>query len=211
MNDHESLWSGVFGDEYTERNKTVDDWNIRARESLFAEIFRLTQPSALNSIAEIGAGGGANLVALRRLFGDRPRLIAVEPNESARTQILSSCSTTAADVINAWADALPFQDNSIDAVFTSGVLIHVAPNHLGAVMDEIHRVAGRYIICAEYFSPELRCIPYRGLGNALWANDFGSAYLSRFEDLCSCDYGFAWRRATGLDNLTWHLMEKRPC
>lgn len=204
------LWQGQFGDDYTRRN-AAKPGNIKSRKELFKSIFKSMGASRLNTIVEVGAGGGANLLALRDLLGDQPRLIAIEPNDRARLQIYSTCVTAVRDIHNARADKLPLPSGSADLVFTSGLLIHIPPDSLGAVMDEIHRVSKRYIVCIEYFSPEMRNLPYRGKSDAMWSADFGSMYLDRFEDLHWCDYGFAWKRATGLDNVTWHLLEKSPC
>ena len=51
-------------------------------------------------------------------------------------------------------------------------------------------------------------IPYRGHTEALFKRDFGSFWLDCFPDLRVLDYGFFWKRLTGLDNLTWWLFEK---
>ena len=71
-----------------------------------------------------------------------------------------------------------------------------------------HRVARRYIVCVEYFSDQPETIPYRGHSEVLFKRDFGSLWLDCFPDLRVLDYGFFWKRLTGLDNLTWWLFEK---
>ena len=93
--------------------------------------------------------------------------------------------------------------------FTSGVLIHIHPDDLLDSMGEIHRVAKRYVVCIEYFSDKPEMIPYRGHDDRLFKRDFGSYYLDNFPDLSVVDYGFSWKRLTGLDNLTWWVFEKR--
>ena len=42
----------------------------------------------------------------------------------------------------------------------------------------------------------------------LFKRDFGALWMDRFHGLRIVDYGFFWKRATGLDNLTWWLFEK---
>jgi hypothetical protein len=95
-------------------------------------------------------------------------------------------------------------------VFTSGVLIHIHPDHLLPSCSEMFRVAGRYIVCVEYFSDHAEGIQYRGNANVLFKRDFGGFWLDHFDQLALVDYGFFWRRVTGLDNLTWWLFEKKP-
>jgi hypothetical protein len=55
--------------------------------------------------------------------------------------------------------------------------------------------------------PEM--FPYRGHDDRLFKRDFGGYWLDHFSDLWTVAYGFAWKRITGLDNLTWWLFEKR--
>jgi spore coat polysaccharide biosynthesis protein SpsF len=92
--------------------------------------------------------------------------------------------------------------------FTTGVLIHVDPSLLAATMAEIHRVAAKYVFCAEYFSPKPEAVPYRGETDLLFKNDFGSLYLDTFPDLRLVDYGFFWRRKTVIDDCVWWLFRK---
>jgi spore coat polysaccharide biosynthesis protein SpsF len=88
------------------------------------------------------------------------------------------------------------------------VLIHVDPSLLEKTMREIHRVASKYVFCAEYFSPKAETIPYRGENELLFKNDFGSLYMDMFSDLELVDYGFFWRRTTVMDDSTWWLFRK---
>jgi hypothetical protein len=104
---------------------------------------------------------------------------------------------------------LPFADGSIDLVFTSGVLIHVAPDNLGRVTDEIVRVARHYVLCIEYFSHEPQSVPYRGMEGYLFKRDFGAFYLDRYPGLRVVDYGFLWQRLDSADNSNWWLFAKR--
>ena len=52
-------------------------------------------------------------------------------------------------------------------------------------------------------------IPYRGQEGLLFKRDFGGLWLDSFPSLRTVAYGFAWKRVTGVDNLTWWLFEKR--
>ena len=105
--------------------------------------------------------------------------------------------------------ALPFADASIDLVFTSGVLIHVAPEDLERVVREIARVARHYILCIEYFSHEPVQVTYRGKEGYLFKRDFGRYYLETFPNLRVVDYGFLWQPLDSSDNSNWWLFAKR--
>jgi hypothetical protein len=114
----------------------------------------------------------------------------------------------AEDALGGMAQSIALPDGAADLAFTSGVLIHIHPDHLAAAIEEIHRCAARWIVCIEYFSDKAEEIAYRGHGERLFKRDFGGLWLDRFPGLRVAAYGFAWKRVTGLDNLTWWLFEK---
>ena len=194
-------WKGTFGDHYTERN-AGSPLIVPARMAFWRQVLAVL-PADLASIVEVGAGGGANLQALRLLTDARLR--AIEPNATARARLAGH--GIAAD--EGHAGRLPLLAGSADLVFTSGVLIHVPPADLLAACREIHRVAARSIVCIEYFADSPEEKPYRGQAGLLWKRDFGSFWLDHFPDLRPLGYGFAWKPLTGMDNTTWWAFGKR--
>lgn len=201
----EGLWRGDFGDAYTDRN-AVSDRHLASLTAHWARILRVTEGLPPRSILEVGANIGLNLRALRRLTS--AEFFALEPNGVARKRLVDDQILPASNVLDGLASQLPFKDASVDLAFTSGVLIHIHPRDLTASCREIYRVSRRYIACIEYFSDKEEEIAYRGHTEALFKRDFGGFYLDNFPDLRLLDYGFAWKRTTGLDNLTWWLFEK---
>jgi pseudaminic acid biosynthesis-associated methylase len=206
VNPQADFWRGGFGDAYTDRN-AASSVEIRARLALWSEILSHMISAPPASILEIGANLGVNLRALRLLSS--ARLYAVEPNEKARKLLVEEGVVAAADVRDGLASAIDLPDGVADLAFTSGVLIHVHPDHLPTSLREIHRCAKRWIGCAEYFSDKPEMIPYRGHQDRLFTRDFGGLWLDTCPDLRVVACGFAWKRITGLDNLTWWLFEKR--
>jgi hypothetical protein len=75
-------------------------------------------------------------------------------------------------------------------------------------MQEIHRLARKYIVCIEYFSHEPQEIVWRGQSGLVWKRDFGSFWLEQFPDLVPVASGFAAKPMTGLDNLCWWVFRK---
>jgi pseudaminic acid biosynthesis-associated methylase len=192
-----NAWRGEFGSEYTKRNEAQ---NINARTRLWARILRDIDPG---SILEVGAGSGANMTALSRL--STAWLVAVEPNALARGLLKKGPADRVTDGV---AQKVPLPANSADMVFTSGVLIHIPPAELGDACDEIYRISKRWVVCIEYFAAEPEEKQYRGHDGLLFKRDFGSFWMDRFPDLKALDYGFAWKRMTGLDDLTFWIFEK---
>lgn len=193
------LWRGNFGNEYTARNKRSP---LGARLNAWKAIF----PQNCQSVLEVGANVGQNLEAIAQISACD--FYACEPNDYAREELVNLNLASPLNVTADTADKLSFPISHVDLVFTWGVLIHVPPDKLIKSMQEIHRVSKRWIIAAEYFAPQEEMIQYRGHDNALWRRDYGSLYLDNFPDLKCTMNMFAWKRMTGLDNLTIWVFEK---
>ena len=136
-----SKWSGAFGREYTERNpQSLDEM-----EELYVRNYGLTR-TELNRrflddfdrsmrILEVGSNVGNQLQCLQRMGFER--LYGIEL-QSYAVEIAKSKSKNI-NLIQGEASDIPFKDGYFDMVFTSGVLIHIAPKNLPDVLREIHR------------------------------------------------------------------------
>jgi pseudaminic acid biosynthesis-associated methylase len=201
----ERFWRGAFGNDYLKRNAATAA-ELRARMALWRDILACVRKAPPRSVLEVGANIGNNLRALRRVTG--ATRFAVEPHAGARAVLLRDRVVAPGNLRDGIASAIGFPDGVADLAFTSGVLIHIHPRDLLASCREIHRVARRYVACVEYFSVEPEEIAYRGHRERLFKRDFGGFWLDHFPDLRLRGYGFVWRRATGLGNLTWWVFEK---
>ena len=155
------------------------------------------------SALEVGCNVGWNLIYLERLgvralYGVEPQPGAVERARYRRPRF---------DVVHGTAFELPFRDGLCDLAFTSGVLIHIAPEALGQALDEIYRVSRRWIVAIEYDHPVELEVCYRGHHAALWKRDHGAAWQARFPGL-RLVRRLALGRADGYDDCTAHLFEK---
>ena len=199
------FWKGELGDDYVVRGRaTADIVHVTARA--FAEMLSHLQDSPPTSILEVGANAGINLRAISGLTA--AELFAVEPNASAREQLVADEVVPQDRLFDAVATKLPLDDGAVDLAFTSGVLIHVPPEDLETAYGEIYRVAARYILCMEYFSQTPASGPYRSHEGLLFKRDFGGMWLDLFPALEIVANGFFWSRTTGLDDLNWWLFRK---
>ncbi len=198
-------WTGEFGNEYIARNGWTDE--TRRRTILkWSRVLTPLQGRALGSCCEVGCNIGLNLRVLKEITD--MELFGLEPNALARQQILTDGVLPTDHLFPNAGHENPLENCAIDLVFTSGVLIHVHPDRLRQTMDEVVRVSRKYVLCMEYFSPTPEQKTYRGQEGLLYKNDFGGLYMDHYPDLMLMDYGFFWKRATGLDNFTWWLFEK---
>jgi pseudaminic acid biosynthesis-associated methylase len=195
--DLEHLWSGPFGDAYTERNLDAHE----AREPFWKRMLTTYEP---RSVLEVGCNVGANLRWIVQHV-DRRSTLGVDVNEGALARLRAHDPHM--NVIYASARSLPFRDRAFDLVLTMGVLIHIASDELPTVMSEIVRCSDRYVLCGEYFADEETAVDYHGESAALFKRDYGSLYTSRFPELELVERGFLGRDE-GWDDVTWWLFQR---
>jgi pseudaminic acid biosynthesis-associated methylase len=178
-------WTGSFGKHYTDRNA----FEPIELDSLYESNYGITRRD-LNQrflqgiprsarILEVGCNVGNQLLALqdmgfRNLFGIEIQSYALE---RAKSRVLD------AGLVQASALAIPYPDQDFDLVFTSGVLIHIAPQDLPSALEEIHRCARSWIWGLEYYAPQMTDLSYRGHNRLLWKANYAQLYLQRFPSL----------------------------
>jgi len=200
------LWRSKFGIEYAERANnaiTAEDQRRLARD--WGKMLRHAVTPSPRKVLEVGCNIGRNLLALSNFVEE---VHGIEPNASACEAARKLLGNRNAVIQEGDGFNLPYENCSMDLVFTSGVLIHVAPEDLGRMTDEIIRVASRYVLCIEYFSHNPEQIPYHNMEGYLFKRDFGSFYLERYPKLKVLDYGFLWQPLDSSDNSNWWLFEK---
>jgi pseudaminic acid biosynthesis-associated methylase len=178
-------WSSEFGKEYTDRNPHT----VEMMDEHYKKQFGLTR-TELNimfldnfdrsiKILEVGSNVGTQLQGLqmmgfKNLYGIELQPYAVE---------VSKQNTKNINLIQGSAFDIPFKDSFFDLVYTSGVLIHINPDDVNIVIQEISRCTCKYIWGFEYYSDKYSEIPYRGQKNLLWKTNFANLYLDNFKDL----------------------------
>jgi len=200
MQNHQlELWRSAFGREYTDRNDQEKPERVTSWRRLLDGV------GVPRRVLEVGCNVGWNLEYLRRigvedLYGVEPQTYAVS-RARARNPLFN--------VLHGTAFELPFRDGFFDLAFTSGVLIHIAPESIDAALDEIYRVSRRYIVAIEYgaASQQDQEVLYRGNQSALWKRDHGALWRRRYPQLRevrTLQLGVA----DGYDDCTANLFEK---
>jgi len=178
-------WRGNFGRQYTDRN----DYSPAALDEFYQQTYGIARRH-LNElflqrvpkrarILEVGCNMGTQLLILQEMGFTNLHGIEIQSYalEKARLRL------PGVRLLQASALAIPYPDAYFDLVFTSGVLIHIAPNDLSVAMYEIHRCAKQWIWGFEYYAPEITAINYRGQENLLWKADYSRMYVDCFADL----------------------------
>jgi len=201
--EQERFWAGQFGREYSERNSP--DKFLAANVAMFARIF--SRLDNLKSVIELGANIGLNLEAIESLLPE-VQMEAVEINADA-CQILKQ---RLPKVGVSQASLLDYRPRArFDLVLIKGVLIHINPQQLPLVYEQLAALSARYVVIAEYYNPTPVSIEYRGHNDRLFKRDFAGEFLDKYPEFKIVDYGFIWRRDPlfAQDDLTWFLLERR--
>jgi SAM-dependent methyltransferase len=103
---------------------------------------------AWTSILEVGCGFGWHLRAIAGAFPGR-RAVGVDFSLSQLQQGRDYLAGSGAQLAQADAARLPFADDSIDIVFTSGLLMCVHPDRLIDMLRELRRVSRHAVIAME--------------------------------------------------------------
>lgn len=175
-------WTGAFGADYTERCTFESD---DAFNALYETRYGVSR-DAINTewvghlprdarILEVGCNIGNQLRALQRLGFSN--LYGIDVQRYAVERAKTECRDI--DIIVGSAFDIPYKDGFFDLVFTNNVLIHIAPDTIGAVMDEMIRVARGHVWGFEYYAPEFTTINYRGNNDLLWKADYARLFLDR--------------------------------
>jgi pseudaminic acid biosynthesis-associated methylase len=178
-------WAGDFGRAYTTRNL----YTPAQLDAFYERQYGLTRTQMNTAclasvprdarILEVGCNVGNQLWSLKEMgFSD---LYGIEINAEAVEQ--AKQRTRGIHIIKGSAFDLPFKEGYFDLVFTSGVLIHIPPAELPAVMGEIRRCTRSFIWGMEYYATQHQEIPYRGQQALLWKGDFLTLYQRACPDL----------------------------
>ncbi len=155
----EQAWKTEFGNTYFWEKHDTDH-----REQWWAEFF--DRYPEIETVLEVGCGKGVNF----RYMRDRVEVSGIDVNEQALARIPKDIPT-----LQASAADLPFEDESFDLVFTSGVLIHAPDVELPFQMSEIVRVSNRYVLAMEYNGDSVRGWRWMTT-DGLWSRDYGGIY-----------------------------------
>lgn len=182
-----STWRGSFGENYTDRNPH----SIEELNKLYLDNFGISRTD-LNynlignldrniKILEVGCNVGSQLMCLADMGFEKLFGLEVQRYALRKAKINKKLINTT--FIQGSALKLPFESNSFDLVFTSGVLIHISPENIIKVIKEIIRCSKKYIWGYEYYSENYEMIQYRDQKNLMWRADFCRKYLEASNDI----------------------------
>lgn len=198
--EQEKFWAGDFGKEYSIRNKS--EMLLYSKVAMWGRMLR--SANNVTSIRELGCNIGLNLLALKKLYPEI-ELSGYEINEIAAKEAgdLKIAHIVHDSILN------KITEPAVDLTFTAGVLIHINPEFLNAVYENLVHGTKRYVLVAEYYNPSPIAIAYRGHSDKLFKRDFAGELIDGY-GLKLIDYGFVYKRDNWApqDDITWFLLEK---
>jgi len=175
----------TFGNEYTDRNAlTLEEMDRSYKRNCGITRTELNQAFVGDldrslRILEVGSNIGNQLLLLQKI--NFKNLYGIEINSYAVER--AKAITKNINLIQGSAFDIPFKNDFFDLVFTSGVLIHIAPSDIHKAITEIYRCAKRYIWGFEYYADSHTEVLYRERKNMLWKTNFAKLYFDSFDDL----------------------------
>jgi spore coat polysaccharide biosynthesis protein SpsF len=203
ITEQEKFWANEFGTEYIERNQ--GEQLLASNLNFFSKA--LQQAGIIESCIEFGANIGMNLKALQLLYPSI-RMKAIEINGNA-ANILGDF--IGKDNVYNGSIFEHTVESKVQLSLIKGVLIHINPNMLQKVYEQLYNCSEKFILIAEYYNPTPVALNYRGHEDRLFKRDFAGEFLDKYKDTELIDYGFSYRRdpAFPQDDITWFLIKKK--
>jgi SAM-dependent methyltransferase len=131
--------------EISSQNKAA----LRISKWLANDIFKPKNPS---SILELGCGAGRNLALIEQAIPDI-NMFGVDINESAVRIAKNELSPKAQVSVKSVYHLECFKTNSIDIIFTYGLLMHIPHDKVGRLILEMHRISRKWVVHFELHGP----------------------------------------------------------
>ena len=133
------IYNKEFWDKYSDENESRYNKEFAKFTRDLATSLRCT------SVLEIGCGTGIDL----RIFPDTFQIYGIDLNDHALE--IAKEKLSIANFKKGSITELPFDDSSIDFVFTHGLMNYLDDDTLEKGIAEMYRVAGKYIMNCEKF------------------------------------------------------------
>lgn len=147
--------------------------NLQIPHSKVVEIVKETNPK---SICEIGAGVGVvskyvhHALPESQLFcveGSLKHIEFMKENFKESSGVIAPKMNVQAEIVNALAQDLPFEDNSIELIYTCTVMMHIPFLMIPFCVKEFARVSSKYVLHVENPNDIINAVEYGELDKKL--------------------------------------------
>ena len=190
----DKFWKKEFGNKYFYRNIKKNKNTLR-KETIIAALKK--NLIKVNTVLEVGAGFGLNLLTIRKYLNPKASLNAVEINPLAHKNLLDNKINSLNTSITNFKVKTKY-----DLVISRGFLIHLDKKTLIQAVDKMIKSSNKYIYISEYFSDKRRELDYRGNKKLLFLDDYAKYFLKKKYKLKLIDYGFFYKNDKKLKHQT---------
>ena len=144
---------------------------LRSSKRIVAEVLKGKE---FDSVLEVGAQWGENLMAIKEKFSDK-RLVGVDVDKQVT---LEAKEITGLDLRVGNLFDLQFEDREFDVVFSEALFVMLPPHQIESGLDELIRVANKYVLLVELGISELTGYAPGGRTGANWVELFKARGLN---------------------------------
>jgi len=153
--------------------------HISMRQSTFAAYRGRVVAAATGSVLEVGIGSGLNLPFYAE---DATHVLGLDPSHTllAMSQRAASTMTRSIDLLEASAESIPLDDQSIDTVVTTWTLCSIPD--VGKALGEMRRVLrphGQLLFIEHGRSPDAKVRRWQDRLTPVWKRVGGGCHLNR--------------------------------
>jgi pseudaminic acid biosynthesis-associated methylase len=182
--EEQDFWAGEFGNDYVDRCNTLEFTNKTYKSQTGFSYLEIYNSFFSNfnkdlKILELACNVG-NKLSILKYFGFK-NLYGVEINKKAVE--IAKKENPDITFFNSSIEDFDPKDEKFDIVCTSGILIHIHPEHLNLILQKIESLSQKYIFGFENFSEIPVEVPYRGHKNKLWKKNFPNAFRKLYPNL----------------------------
>ena len=177
---HLNAWSGVHGNEYTDRC----DVDPKTRVTPFKRLLKYISNPPICYVLEVGCNKGHNLEAIDAINHEHDIdtiyvPTGIEPNEYAIKKSYVNAFENRTRVVHGDVYNMPWIYGTFDVVFTAGVLIHIPTDKLNQAMENMFNVSRKFIMFIEYESEQEKGTNYEqdfDYQEGVWSRPYGRIF-----------------------------------
>ena len=168
--------------------------HVSMRQEILIPYRRRLVQSAKGRVLEIGVGSGLNLPLYTE---DARHVIGLDPSPKLLSMARETANRTprAIELLEASAEAIPLEDNSVDTVVTTWTLCSI-PHVIGALRDvrRVLKTQGHLLFAEHGRSPDRNVSRWQDRLTPLWKHIAGGCHLNRPVDQLLGTSGFTIER-----------------
>lgn len=161
--------------------KNIEDSYIETNTSFGTEqrvfIGNLVKNNNISSVLELGCNSGGNLLYISKISPET-KICGIDICQNAIEYGKTIENNLAEFIVGSLYDLSQFKDKSFDLVFTRGVLLHISHEKVGYIIENMLRIANKFVFNMEFNEKNNRVMRHSGNIPHAFSHNFKSLYSS---------------------------------